>query len=97
MGLCGSHLGVIRSARSEKGLERVVTGKKEASEVDEELASNVEEDKEEVDTDKTQDNVDLGDIGLTLQVVQNWVLGKLLLNKKQIVSTKPSIIQIYPS
>lgn len=95
--LCGSYLGVIRSARSEEGLERVVAGKEETSEVDKELASDVEENKEEVNTDKTQDNVDLRDIGLTLQVVQNGVLGKLLFRKKTIVSTKPSISQIYPS
>jgi len=81
--LCGSYLGVIRSARSEEGLERVVTGKEETSEVDKELASDVEENKEEVNTDKTQDNVDLRDVGLTLQVVQNGVLGKLLFRKRQ--------------
>lgn len=75
--MCETYLSVIRGARGEEGLERVVTGEEETGEVDEELASDVEEDKEEVDTDETQDNVDLRNIGLTLKVVQNGVLGKL--------------------
>lgn len=77
-GLRKTHLGVIRGARSEEGLERVVTGEEETGEVNEELASDVEENEEEVDADKTQDDIDLGDAGLALQVVQNRVLGKLL-------------------
>lgn len=48
-----SYLSVIRGTRSEKRLERVVAGEKETGEVDEELASDVEEDKEEVDSDQT--------------------------------------------
>lgn len=47
-----SYLGVIRGTRREEGLERVVTGEEETSEVDEEFASDVEEDEEEVDTDE---------------------------------------------
>jgi hypothetical protein len=80
--LRGSHLSVIRGARSEEGLERVVTGEEETGEVNEELASDVEENEEEVDADETQDDIDLGDVGLALQVVQNWVLGKLIKNKR---------------
>jgi hypothetical protein len=72
-----SYLSVIRGTRSEEGLEGVVTGKKETGEVDEELASDVEEHEEEVDSDKTQDGVDLGNGGLTLKVVKDGVLGEL--------------------
>jgi hypothetical protein len=80
--LSESHLSVIRGARSEEGLERVVTGEEETGEVNEELASDVEENEEEVDADQTQDDIDLGDVGLALQVVQNGVLGELLKNKR---------------
>jgi len=38
-------LGVIRGTRREEGLERVVTGEEETSEVDEEFASDVEEER----------------------------------------------------
>lgn len=72
-----SYLSVIRGTRSEESLEGVVPGEKETGEVGEELASDVEEDEEEVDSDQTQDGVDLGDRGLTLKVVQDRVLGEL--------------------
>lgn len=73
-----SHLGVIRAARGEEGLERVVAGQEETGKVDEELASDVEEDQEEVNSDQAKDGVDLGDGGLSLQVVEHRVLGQLL-------------------
>jgi len=72
-----SYLSVIRGTRSEEGLKGVVAGEKETGEVGEELASNVEEDEEEVDSDQTKDGVDLGDRGLTLKVVEDGVLGEL--------------------
>lgn len=74
----GEPLSVIRGTRSEESLEGVVPGEKETGEVGEELASDVEEDEEEVDSDQTQDGVDLGERGLTLKVVQDRVLGELL-------------------
>lgn len=72
-----THLGVILSAWGEKCVKGVVTGDQETGKVDEELASNVKEDKEEVDSDKAEDNIDLGDIGLTLKVGKDRVLGEL--------------------
>lgn len=71
----GSYLSVVSSARGEEGLQGVVAGKEETGKVDKEFASNIEEDQEEVDTDETQDHVDLGDGSLALQVVQDRVLG----------------------
>jgi len=71
-------LSVIRGTRGEQGLEGVVARKDETGKVDEELAGDVEEDKEEVDTDQTQDDIDLGNGGLSLQVVQDRVLRQLL-------------------
>lgn len=73
----GTYLGVIRGTGREESLEGVVAGEEETGKVDEELASDVEEDKEEVDSDQAEDHVDLGDIGLTLKVVEDRVLGEL--------------------
>ena len=70
-------MGVIGLARREQSLERVVAGDEEASKVDEELASNVEEDEEEVEGTKTEDDVDLGDGALLLKVVEGRVLRQL--------------------
>jgi len=70
-------VGVIGLARGEESLERVVAGNEEASKVDEELASNVEENEEEVEGTETEDDVDLGDGALLLKVVESRVLGQL--------------------
>jgi hypothetical protein len=70
-------VGVIGLALGEQSLERVVAGNEEASKVDEELASNVEEDEEEVEGTETEDDVDLGDGALLLQVVEGRVFGQL--------------------
>jgi hypothetical protein len=70
-------VGVIGLARGEQSLERVVTGNEETSKVDEELASDVEEDEEEVEGTETEDDVDLGDGALLLKVVEGRVLGQL--------------------
>ena len=70
-------MGVIGLARGEESLERVVAGNEEASKVDEELASNVEENEEEVEGTETEDDVDLGDGALLLKVVEGRVLGQL--------------------
>lgn len=77
LGKVKTHLSVIGFAGRKERLKRVVTGDQETSKVDEELASNVEEDKEEVDADQTQDRIDLGDVGLALQVVEDGVFGEL--------------------
>lgn len=78
-----THLSVICGARREQRLQGVVTGDEEASKVDEELAGNVEKDKEEVDTDQAQDRIDLGDVGLALQVIQDGVLGELYTHRNR--------------
>lgn len=81
-------LGVILGAGGEKCLKGVVTGDEETGKVDEELASNVKEDKEEVDSDKAKDDIDLGDIGLTLKVGEDRVLGELLVKlSNRVLST----------
>ena len=70
-------MGVIGLGLGEESLERVVAGDEEASKVDEELASNVEEDEEEVEGTETEDDVDLRDGALLLEVVEGRVLGQL--------------------
>lgn len=82
-----SYLGVILGARGEERLEGVVTGNQETGKVDEELASNVKEDQEEVDSDKAEDDIDLGDIGLTLKVGEDGVLGELQNDRCQLKIT----------
>jgi hypothetical protein len=72
-----SYLSVILGVGGEEGLEGVVAGNEETGEVSEELASDVEEDEEEVNSDQAEDGVDLGDVGLALKVVEDRVLGEL--------------------
>lgn len=75
-----SHLSVIRGSGGEESLKRVVAGEEETGKVDEELASDVEENQEEVHSSQTQDHVDLGNGGLSLKVVEHRVLGQLSQN-----------------
>lgn len=72
-----TNLSVINLAGAKQGVQRVVAGDDKASNVDKELASNVEEDEEEVQAGETQDGVGLGDGGLLLEVVEGGVLAKL--------------------
>lgn len=72
-----THLSIICLARGEQGIERVVARNQETGKVDEELASDVEEDEEGVDTDQAKDDIDLRNGGLALEVVEDRVLGEL--------------------
>jgi hypothetical protein len=80
----GQPLGVIGLASAEEGLEGVVGRDDEAGGVDEELSSDVEEDQEEVQGTKAEDDVDLGNIGLLLKLLQLRVLGQLLVELGQV-------------
>jgi hypothetical protein len=80
----GQPLGVITLASAEERLEGVVGGDNEAGGVDEELSSNVEEDKEEVEGAEAENNVNLGHVGLLLELLQLRVLGKLLVELRQV-------------
>lgn len=72
-----TYLGVIDLGGREESFQRVVAGEGKADDVDEELAGDVEEDKEEVDGANAEDGVDLGHIGLLLEVDERRVLGQL--------------------
>jgi hypothetical protein len=83
-------LSVIDLAGGEQSVQGVVAGDDESSNVDKELASNVEEDEEEVEAGETEDSVGLGDGGLLLEVVEGGVLGEL---DDGAVSEEPSVIR----
>lgn len=70
-------LGIVTLAGTEKRLEGVVCRNHESSEVGQELPTDVEEDEEEVECDQAEEPVDLGESGLLLQVVQNFILREL--------------------
>jgi len=72
-------LGIVSLAGAEQSLERVVSRKDETSKVDEEGASEVEEDEEEVQAAEGEDHVDLGNTGLLLKIVENVIFGQLLI------------------
>ena len=80
----GQPLGVIALAGGEEGLEGVEGRDDEAGGVDEELAGDVEEDEEEVEGAEAEDDVDLGDVGLLLELLQLGVLGQLLVELGQV-------------
>ena len=80
----GQPLGVIGLASAEEGLKGVVGRDDEAGGVDKELSSNVEEDQEEVQGTEAEDDVDLGNIGLLLKLLQLRVLGQLLVELGQV-------------
>lgn len=71
------YLSVIGFAGGEQRIQGIVGGDGEPGKVDEEFASDVEEHEEEVDSEKTEESVDLGDGGLLLEVDKRRILGKL--------------------
>lgn len=70
-------LGVVVGAGGEESSQRVVARDDETSKVGEQLATEVEDNEEEVESSDTNDGVGLGDAGLLLKVVQGGVLGEL--------------------
>jgi len=72
-----TYLSIVHLARTEQRIQRVVARDDEAGNVDEEGAANVKEDQEEVQGRETQDDVDLGDRGLLLEIVEGGVFRQL--------------------
>ena len=81
-------LGVIHLVRAEQSVQRVVARDDEAGEVDKEFSSNIEEDQEEVETGQGEEDVDLGDAGLLLEVVEHFISGELHRIRQPQVSTR---------
>ena len=69
MGQREADLSVIDLARAEQSVQRVIAWYDESSEVYQELASDVEEDEEEVDAGKAEEGIDLWYRGLLLEIV----------------------------
>jgi len=60
-------------------MQRIVCRNSKADGIDEKFGGNIEENKEEVETSETEDNVDLGDTSLLFEVVHELVLAELLI------------------
>lgn len=73
----GQPLSIIRGARTEQGLQRVITRDNETNDIDEERTGNVKEHQQDVGSNQSQDGVGLGNRRLLLQVVKDGVFGKL--------------------
>lgn len=72
-----TYLRVINLAGTEERIERVIPRQYETSKVDEKLAGDVKENQEEVQAEESKDDVDLGDRGLLLEIVESWIFGEL--------------------
>jgi hypothetical protein len=70
-------LSVVGFGSGEQSLHGVVTRNDETSQVGEQLAAEVEDDKEEVKSARANNGVDLRNRGLLLQVVESRVFGEL--------------------
>ena len=70
-------MSIIDLVTAEQCFKRVVSGNDETGKVDEELASDVEEDEEKVETDEAEEDVDLGNAGLLLKVIEHRIPAKL--------------------
>jgi len=75
----GKPLGIVDGVGGEEGVQGVVRRNGKADSIDEELGGNVEEDEEEVKSAEAEDNIDLGNRGLLLKVVEHLVLCELLI------------------
>lgn len=73
----GQPLSIISLANAEQCIQGVVSWNDKPSKVGQDLSSKVEEDEKEVETDNTEETVDLRDRCLLLEVVDGRVLGKL--------------------
>lgn len=73
----GKPLRIIGRRRREQGAERVVARNDKARQVGQELATEVEDDEEEVERDEADNSIRLRDRRLLLEVVEGGVLGQL--------------------
>lgn len=72
-----TYLGVICLARAEQRVKRIVSWYDEAGNVHEEFTCDVEEDEEEVDSEKAEESINFGNGRLFLQIVEHRIFGKL--------------------
>lgn len=78
-------LRVVVFRGGEKRFKRVVTRDDEAGEVGQELTAEVEDDKEEVESDQADDSIRLRDSGLLLEINKSRVPGELSVELADVV------------
>jgi len=81
----GQPLGIIVLVMGKQGVERIVSRDDETGNVGEELAAEVKQDEEEVERDRANNGVGLGDRGLFLEVVESRVLGELFVELSDVL------------
>jgi hypothetical protein len=77
----GEPLGIIGGSTRKQGVERVVAGDDESSQVGKELAAKVENDEEEVESTRANKSIRLGHAGLPFEVGDGGVLGELSIER----------------
>lgn len=73
----GANLSIINLTRTEQRFQGVIARHEKAGKVNKKFASNVEEDKEKVDSDEAEKGVDLGHRSLFFEIVEHGVFGQL--------------------
>jgi hypothetical protein len=73
----GQPLGIVRLRCREQRFKRVISRNDEAGKVGQELATEVEDDEEEIERNEADEGVCLRDAGLLLEAVQGGVFGEL--------------------
>jgi hypothetical protein len=87
-------LGIVDRAGGEEGVQRIVCRNGEANGIDEEFGGNVEEDEEEVQGAESENNIDLGNGGLLLKVIEDLVLAELRKETHVSLRREPEITKI---
>jgi hypothetical protein len=92
-------LGIIALANAEQSFKWIVSWNDESGKVGKKLATNVEENEEEISRDQPEEGVDLGNWGLLLKVVQGGILGKLESCQQTVLSSciADTRVQGYPT
>ena len=76
--MLGSYLSIIALARGEEGIHGIVSRDQKAGKVDKELARDVEEDQEEVNSSEAKEGIDFGHRCLLFKIVEHRILGELV-------------------
>ena len=75
--MLGSHLSIIALAGREEGIHGIVSRDQKAGKVDKELARDVEEDEEEVNSSEAKEGIDFRHGCLLFKIVEHRILGEL--------------------
>ena len=72
-------MSIISFVRGEQSLHGVVSRNDKPGEVDEEFSGDVEEDEEEVESNKPEEDIDFGNGCLSLEIVEHRILRKFFI------------------